>query len=518
MTPLDESVFEEGDGTGKWIEQLTCVDSDSEEDEYVYMTSDDDTPDRPQSLNVPISGHSLTARLIDNLPPEKRDPNAPLFTRPDHTVHRLIADIEDRADERHHRIPAFNQSFLPFPLMNPRPLSFSQVFDECGVILNQIRNQSEFKDYSGYRLMERTMVLTMFEHYYSVYQSIGLMYERAERLRHRWLLAQEWSLHQSVYPPTDLSINDEARTILSTDSNQSNSFPVTNQSNHHINNRTITELENQYCNGLGTLLSDALPIGLGHQTFHSDAQMLIDQVAEHVKDNNQPIAADHHHSDQTVLERINLDNLYCIGCHGYIPVHEYAHHLEACSVQAPLDEDVHNINLAPYTTFPPRPILPFLTSRTIHPAIDCEENLKFARMSEQHAWRSPAGEFIHFPSLFPVKGIVSRDYDKLFYARRELAIRMLREHEDKLNNEPEIGHDFVEELNLAVTTEDKMDDRTITLENAFPANFMMDENHIARPLLSDAMKKQLQRIEPSFPDDPAHPCANHIPRCTIKPK
>ena len=352
----EEREEEMGDGTGKWLKKDMVVESESDEEEWVYMTSDDDEQPQQQPTNS-IKLESTTVKQEDGLvavspsasfsstsPPSSvaihRLPRvfspAVSFDRPDYRLHPLIHQTSPRA-------PRQSRSSSP-----TRALVASLVI-ECAISMRSVVQhrwlaalQEPDRQFEGH-------VIHQMHRCVQRWQTVLEEYEWEETKRQMQLAAEEWRWRRLV----DHYLKHELDTVP--------------QSDDGIRPPpTAFEL----------LLSSALPVGLGHPRFVHDTQEVVNAAHEKsiqseaissfqsqqttpssyaaptavstTSSSTSRLTFHFHRVKRDPADFVSLETLWCVGCGGYIPVDEYATHIRDCCETPITTPDQKLVVVMPY--------------------------------------------------------------------------------------------------------------------------------------------------------------------------
>ena len=341
-----------GDGTGKWIKKDAGVDSESDDDELVYMTSDDDDiqpllkaeaaaikaepavkheNDAAARSARPSSPPLLTSSFrAHHLKQPRTLPHNPSFARPDHRLHPLI----------HHTARVRPPLYPPTTLLHQ--LSYATSSALHGLYRHPFYQLQYGAEHSVQD--EPNRILRAVHRLAQRWASLQAEYEDEEEKRHLQLAGEEWRVHQLI-----LAYHMPASTTLTPDDD---SFSP---------QQTPLDL----------LLSSALPLGLGHPRFLHDTQLVVTSTNEHPPDAQhsqahtpassssssslsshagQPSRPSFRYSSQRkhAADCVVIESVYCMGCEGYIPTADYVAHLEDCCVGPMTTPDQRVTVLLPY--------------------------------------------------------------------------------------------------------------------------------------------------------------------------
>ena len=342
-----------GDGTGKWITKDAGVESESDDDDLVYMTSDDeDVHPPPSTVKVEVklegvkgevkvegmveAGLALPSPLepaetVSSFRPHhvkvpRTQLHLPSFARPDHRLHPLI----------HHtaRFP---------PPLYPPSLLLQRLSRQTTAALHQLYHHPYYTQaHTEERCLLPNRLLDAVQRLTGRWSSLQGEYEAEEEKRQLQLSGEEWRLQQLI-----LAYHVPASAALTPDDDSFAPQP----------------------SALDLLLSSALPIGLGHPRFIRDTQAAVTSANDfassieafhshpHTPSSSQSAAPTPHAArtgfrfaaqKKQAADCVCIESVYCIGCEGYIPVGDFAAHLEDCSLGPMTTPDQRLTVVLPY--------------------------------------------------------------------------------------------------------------------------------------------------------------------------
>ena len=360
---IEERDEEMGDGTGKWLKKDMVVESESDEEEWVYLTSEDEGQS-PQHPVVGIKLEQASMKQEDTLSPVSPSTSIASLPLPaTSTSHRLPrvsspAMSFDRPDYRLH--PLIHQT-IPRAPRQPRSSSPTRVLVgslavECATALRSVVQHRWLAALQQPERLCEGNVLRHVNRCVQRWQAVLEEYEWEETKRQMQLAAEEWRWRRLI----DHYLNHELDTAPQSD-NGIRPPP------------TSFEL----------LLSSALPVGLGHPRFVHDTQEVVNAAHEKAIQSD---AISSLHSQQTTpasyaaptisttssstsrltfhfhrVKRdpgdfVSLETLWCVGCAGYVPVDEYATHIRDCCETAITTPDQKLVVVMPFEEPMPEPL------------------------------------------------------------------------------------------------------------------------------------------------------------------
>jgi len=361
---VEEREEDMGDGTGKWLKKDMVVESESDEEDWVYMTEDDDEMQQPQQPAIAIKLELTHVKQEDAIAPVTRATSLAPTSATVSTAHRLPrvaapAVSFDRPDYRLH--PLIHQTSPRAP-RQPRSSSPTRVLVgslaiDCATAVRSVVQHRWLEALQEPERQCEGYVLRQVNRCIQRWQSVLAEYEWEETRRQMQLSAEEWRWRRLI------------RHYLNTE------LDTPPQSDDGIRPPpTSFEL----------LLSSALPVGLGHPRFVHDTQEVVN--AAHEK-SIQSEAMNSFHSQQTTpssyaaptvsttssstsrltfhfhrvkrdpADFVSLETLWCAGCGGYIPVDEYALHVRDCCETAMTTPDQKLVVVMPYEQPMPEPLV-----------------------------------------------------------------------------------------------------------------------------------------------------------------
>ena len=328
-----------GDGTGKWIKKDAVVLSESEDDTFVYMTSDDE--ELAASAAEPIkleAGATLPSPSSPTLPATSSRPHhhkqprtvhlSPSFARPDHRLNPLIRHTP------HTPRPLYPSSSALQALSRRASTSLHGLFHHPYYVQAH-STESALLPSALFRWVQRLA---------NRWASLQEEYEDEEEKRQQQLSGEEWRLQQLVLsyriPPSEgLTVDD------------SSLAPQPSP--------------------LDLLLGSALPLGLGHPRLLRDAQLVVtsandfsssvDAFHSHPQTPSASFAAPSSHpsvasraafrftsAKRQAADCVAIEIVYCVGCEGWVPLSDYAQHVEDCCMGPMTTPDQRLMVLLPY--------------------------------------------------------------------------------------------------------------------------------------------------------------------------
>ena len=359
---VEERDEDMGDGTGKWLKKDMVVESESDEEEWIYMTSDDET--LPQQPAMAVKLESSTVKQEDALTPTVPSASSPSPSLPSPTIHRLPristpAVPFDRPDYRLH--PLIRQTAPRAPRQprssSPTRSSVGSLAIDCATsVRSVVQHRWLLALQQPDRQCSEDYILRQVSRCVQRWLAVLEEYEWEEKKRQMQLSAEEWRWRRLIH--------------------------------HYLNHELDTAPQSE--NGIRPpptsfelLLSSALPVGLGHPRFVHDTQEVVN--AAHEK-SVQSDAMHSFHSQQNTpssyaaptisttssstsrltfhfhrvrrdpADFVSLDTLWCVGCAGYIPVDEYATHIRDCCETAITTPDQKLVVVVPYEQPMPEPL------------------------------------------------------------------------------------------------------------------------------------------------------------------
>ena len=362
---VEEREEELGDGTGKWLRKDMVVESESDEEEWVYSTSDDDElPTHPMQqqpgtkveqtnlkqedeTTLPTPSTSFTASAHVSFPtprlPRISSP-AVSFDRPDYRLHPLIHQTSPRA-KRHARSSSPTRALVGSLALDCATAVRGVVNHRWLATVRETQHQ-----YEGYALRQVQRCVQR-------WQAVLSEYEGEEARRQMQLAAEEWRWRRLIHRYLHRDLDSIA------ESEDGIRPPPTS---------------------FELLLSSALPVGLGHPRFVHDTQEVVNAAHEKSLQSDavssfQSVATTpasyavpsvsttsastsrltfhFHRVKRDAADAVELDTLWCVGCAGYVPVDDYAKHARDCCQTPATTPDQKLVVVVPYEQPMPEPMV-----------------------------------------------------------------------------------------------------------------------------------------------------------------
>ena len=365
---VEERDEDMGDGTGKWLKKDMVVDSESDEEEWVYMTSEDEG--QPQQPTIAVKFEQIPVKQEDAIAPVAHSTSLTSTSLSSAAAHRLPrvsspAVSFDRPDYRLH--PLIHQT-APRAPRQPRSSSPTRVLVgslaiECATA---VRSVIQHRWLAALQEPERQCeghIPRQVNRCVQRWQTVLEEYEWEETKRQMQLSAEEWRWRRLI--------------------------------NHYLNHELDTAPQSD--NGIRPpptsfelLLSSALPIGLGHPRFVHDTQEVVNAAHEKsiqtealnslqsqqttpssyaataalpsttsistTSSSTSRLTFHFHRVKRDPADFVGLETLWCVGCAGYVPVDEYGVHVRDCCETAITTPDQKLVVVMPYEQPIPEPL------------------------------------------------------------------------------------------------------------------------------------------------------------------